>query len=71
MPAGTPVQVRLPDKERDALDEYRREFSNPPSRGQAARELLRQALTERDASPHSRRSALPDAGRRVPGGRNT
>jgi hypothetical protein len=47
MPAGTPVQVRLQDQERDALDQYRREFTNPPSRGQAARELIRRALSER------------------------
>jgi hypothetical protein len=47
MPAGTPVQVRLQDDERDALDQYRREFLNPPSRGQAARDLIRRALNER------------------------
>jgi hypothetical protein len=51
MPAGTPVQVRLQDQERDALDQYRREFTNPPSRGQAARELIRLALSEHHASP--------------------
>lgn len=50
MPAGTPVQVRLQDQERDALDQYRREFPNPPTRGQAARDLIRRALTERVAS---------------------
>jgi hypothetical protein len=50
MPPGTPVQVRLQDEERDALDRYRREFSNPPSRGQAARELIRCALNGRLAS---------------------
>jgi hypothetical protein len=50
MPAGTPVQVRLQDPERDALDQYRREFCNPPSRGQAARELIRRALNERGAT---------------------
>jgi hypothetical protein len=50
MPPGTPVQVRLQDEERDALDNYRREFCNPPSRGQAARDLIRRALTERGAS---------------------
>ena len=46
MPAGTPVQLRLPDEELEALDHYRRKFSNPPSRGRAARELVRGALTE-------------------------
>jgi hypothetical protein len=50
MTAGTPVQVRLQDQEREALDQYRREFTNPPSRGQAARELIRRALSERHAS---------------------
>jgi hypothetical protein len=43
----TPVQVRLPDVERDALDKYRREQLNPPSRAQAARELIRYALNDR------------------------
>jgi hypothetical protein len=47
MPIGTPVQVRLPDDERDALDKYRREQQNPPSRAQAARELIRRALQSR------------------------
>jgi hypothetical protein len=50
MAANTPVQVRLPDDERDALDRYRRERSNPPSRAQAARELIRLALAERDSA---------------------
>ncbi len=47
MPAGTPVQVRLQDDERDALDRYRREHVNPPSRAAAARELIREALNKR------------------------
>jgi metal-responsive CopG/Arc/MetJ family transcriptional regulator len=42
----TPVQVRLPDEERDALDNYRREQKNPPSRARAVRELIRRALSE-------------------------
>jgi hypothetical protein len=50
MPVGTPVQVRLQDEERDALDRYRREFFNPPTRGQAARELIRRALSQRSAT---------------------
>jgi hypothetical protein len=49
MPVGTAVQVRLQDEERDALDRYRREFCNPPTRGQAARELIRRALSGRGA----------------------
>ena len=44
MSAGTPVQVRLQDDELDALDRYRREKSNPPTRGRALRELTRVAL---------------------------
>jgi hypothetical protein len=46
MPPGTPIQLRLPEEELDALDQYRRKFSNPPSRGRAARELVRCALAE-------------------------
>jgi hypothetical protein len=49
MAAGTAVQVRLPDSDREALDAYRRQQSNPPSRGQAARDLIRHALTQRSA----------------------
>jgi hypothetical protein len=44
MPQGTPVQVRLPDEERDALDRYRREQLNPPSRARAARQLIRVSI---------------------------
>jgi hypothetical protein len=44
MPAGVPVQVRLPDDELSALDSYRREKLNPPSRGRALRELARIGL---------------------------
>ena len=47
MPIGTPVQVRFSDDERDALDNYRREKPNPPSRAQAAKELIRRALKDR------------------------
>jgi hypothetical protein len=46
MSVGTPVQVRLPPDELDALDGYRRDHINPPTRGQAARELIRFALSE-------------------------
>jgi len=45
MPAGTPVQVRLPDEELRALDSYRREKLNPPSRSRALRELAHVALS--------------------------
>jgi len=50
LPAGTPVQVRLPDEEREALDTYRREQRDPPSRAQALRDLARRALNERERS---------------------
>jgi hypothetical protein len=42
----TPIQIRLPDEERDALDAFRREQQNPPSRAQAVRALIRKALSE-------------------------
>jgi hypothetical protein len=45
MPAGTPVQVRLPNEELRALDSYRRQKLNPPSRSRALRELARNALS--------------------------
>jgi hypothetical protein len=48
MSSATPVQVRLHDDERDALDKYRRQKSNPPTRAQAVRELIRQALINAD-----------------------
>jgi hypothetical protein len=44
MPAGTPVQVRFSDEELNALDNYRCEQRNPPSRAQAIRELTRVGL---------------------------
>jgi hypothetical protein len=43
------VQIRFRDDERDLLDTYRRQQTNPPSRAQAARELVCRALTERPA----------------------
>jgi hypothetical protein len=50
MPDVTLVQIRFQDEERDALDSYRRQQTNPPSRAQAARDLIRFALDQRDAS---------------------
>ena len=44
MPVGTPVQVRLLEKELDNLDRFRREQRNPPSRPEAIRELMRVGL---------------------------
>jgi hypothetical protein len=44
MTVGIAVQVRLSDDERSALDNYRRQQDNPPSRRAAARQLLRRAL---------------------------
>ena len=49
----TLVQLRIGDDERAALDSYRRQQSNPPSRPQAIRELLRRALGQRDDSTRS------------------
>ena len=51
MPAGTPIQVRLPDDELGALDSYRREKANPPSRSRALRELARITLFGSGMSP--------------------
>jgi hypothetical protein len=53
MPAATPVQVRLFDEERNALDKYRREHLNPPSRARAARQLICWALSEHTGSASS------------------
>jgi len=44
MPSGTPVQIRLDDTEREALDRYRREQNNPPTRARALRGLIRDAF---------------------------
>jgi hypothetical protein len=52
MPAGTPVQVRLPDDELSALDRYRREKANPPSRSRALRELAHISLFGSFNSPN-------------------
>lgn len=57
MPAGTPIQVRLPNEELDDLDSYRRGQQNPPSRAQAIRELTRVVL---------RRETIPSGARRRP-----
>jgi hypothetical protein len=46
MAIGTPVQVRLQNEELHALDEFRRQHANPPSRAAAGRELIRRALIE-------------------------
>jgi hypothetical protein len=54
MPAGTPVQVRLASEELTALDNYRREKANPPSRAQVARELIRRGLNQHLNDPETR-----------------
>jgi hypothetical protein len=51
MPVGTLVQVRLQDDELNALDHYRREKLNPPSRPRALRELAQIALSGSSTSP--------------------
>jgi hypothetical protein len=43
---SNPVQTILSDEELEALDSYRRQQANPPTRGKAARELIRRALSE-------------------------
>jgi hypothetical protein len=55
----TPVQVRLPDEERNALDQYRRAQQNPPSRARAARELICLALASTSSSLNSFRQNSP------------
>jgi hypothetical protein len=52
----TPVQVRFEPAEREALDNYRRQQPNPPSRAQAARDLIRRALSERAGTGSSERA---------------
>lgn len=54
MTIATAIQLRLRDDERDLLDAYRREQQNPPSRAQAARELIHLALRERQGSSEAR-----------------
>jgi hypothetical protein len=43
----TLVQILLQDEELAAIDAYRRTQTNPPSRPQAIRDVLRNALTPR------------------------
>ena len=43
----TPIQIRVQNDELAAIDAYRRNQSNPPTRPQAARELIRYALNQR------------------------
>jgi hypothetical protein len=62
MPAGTPIQVRLQDEELQALDGYRREKLNPPSRSRALRELANFALlSSADAIDRASRRRLNDS----------
>jgi hypothetical protein len=49
MTAGTPVQVRLQDDELSALDSYRREKLNPPSRRRAHIALFGSAISPNPA----------------------
>ena len=54
MSAGKPVQVQLQDDELRALDNYRREQINPPSRADALRQLARAGgLGCRNGAPNS------------------
>jgi hypothetical protein len=47
MEVVTPIQIRFQNDELAAIDAYRRNQSNPPTRPQAARELIRYALNQR------------------------
>jgi hypothetical protein len=47
--SNVPIQIRLPDKDCAALDQYRRSQANPPTRPEAIRSLLRKALA---GDPH-------------------
>jgi len=44
MPAGHQIQIRVQPAELRAIDQYRRAHENPPSRGEAVRELMRVGL---------------------------
>jgi hypothetical protein len=57
MAEKTPVQVVLQNEELAAIDSYRRTQLNPPTRPQAIRDLLRDALTEHSRSNSSAVSA--------------
>ena len=48
--SNVPIQIRLTDKDCAALDQYRRSQTNPPTRPEAIRALLRKALALGD--PH-------------------
>ena len=71
MPAGTPVQVRFPDEELSALDRYRREQRNPPSRAQAIRELTARRPDEstRSTIDQSKGDLMPTSSSESPEGR--
>jgi hypothetical protein len=47
------INVRLPADEKAALDSWRREQDNPPSRARAARELIRIALSGREGERYA------------------
>lgn len=46
MASGNPVRARLKGDELSALDAFRRQKENPPSRGAAVRELVRRSLLD-------------------------
>jgi hypothetical protein len=59
MSAGITVQIRLSDKELDAIDDYRREQRNPPSRPRAIRELARAGLMSGEAMKSDDQPPVP------------
>jgi hypothetical protein len=50
MSSGIPVQIRLQEAQREALDQYRRSQLNPPSRAKAVLELMLHALNDNSGS---------------------
>jgi hypothetical protein len=52
MAEKTPIQVQFPDDELAAIDAYRRTQANPPTRPQAIRDVLRNALCLRVNGDH-------------------
>jgi hypothetical protein len=46
MAGVTSIQIRLDDEELRALDEYRRQYPNPPSRAALSREIVRRVVVQ-------------------------
>jgi hypothetical protein len=59
MSTGYPLQIRLRDDELSALDNYRREKPNPPSRAQALRELAHKGGLQGSKAPNEQPEMAP------------